>query len=37
MEVGTWSKELYTRKYFQEKTCDHVRDVIYGPIYQALY
>ena len=28
VEVGTWSKELRTRKCFQEKSCDYILDNI---------
>ena len=31
VEVDTSSKELHTRKYFQQKSCDHIHDVIYRP------
>ena len=35
-EFDVSSKELHTKRYFQEKLCDNVHDVIYRPIYQWL-
>ena len=36
-KVGIYSKKLHTRKYFKEKSHDHIPDVIYTRHFQELF